>query len=83
MSIHREALALFGLDARVAKLREEALELALACDRYLSNREKINAVIAEACDVQIVSDSVRLADEELWRAFLGASYDKLEKAVYG
>jgi len=83
MNINRDALEKFGLNGRVAKQREEALELALACDRYLTWKGDLFEVVAEACDVTVVTDSIRLVDTDLWQQRMTRSYDKLEEAVYG
>lgn len=81
MNIHAQALTKFGLDDRVAKLREEALELALACDRYLVRRATLEDVVAEACDVHVVSASIRQAELELWALRMDVSETKLEQAL--
>lgn len=81
MNLHADALQKFGLHARVAKLREEAIELALACDRYLASKGPIEDVVAEACDVHVVSRSVRQAELELWALRMDVSETKLEQAL--
>jgi hypothetical protein len=64
MNIHKKAVALLGAKARIEKLRSEALELALACDRYLDERCELRDVIAELMDVRFVGHSLRYIGDD-------------------
>jgi hypothetical protein len=81
MNIHQQALQKFGLEARIAKLREESLELALACERYLSSDGPLEAVIAEGADVEVVSESVRQHDMGAWLGAVVEGERKLRMAL--
>lgn len=73
MNIHKKAVVLLGARARIEKLRSEALELALACDRFLDDRCELRDVIAEAMDVRFVGHSLRyIGDDQRELSLQGA-----------
>lgn len=50
----RQIMLEYGLTNQVEKLAEEALELALACRRYLTGRESLEEALCELSDVCLV-----------------------------
>jgi hypothetical protein len=64
MTLHEKAVKLLGSKARIEKLRSEAIELAMVCDRYLEERCELREVIAEAMDVRFVGHSLRYIGDD-------------------
>jgi NTP pyrophosphatase (non-canonical NTP hydrolase) len=52
--IYERALALWGFDAQIKMVIEEALEFALEVQRLHRNRTKFNKLIEEIVDVEIM-----------------------------
>ena len=50
----RQIMREYGLTHQVEKLAEEALELALACRRYITGREGLEEALCELSDVCLV-----------------------------
>lgn len=79
--LHSKALRRWGIPGRVAKLREEALELALACDRYLAKRAHLTEVLAEASDVRCVFEGIRRTFAQTVQVYDAKSEERLRKAL--
>lgn len=67
MNPYKRILEIEGLSGRVSKLREECIELALACDRYLSNKGPLENIYEETADVFNVAHSLVPANFYLYR----------------
>lgn len=81
MNIHDTALTVFGVNGRIEKLREESLELALACERYLSGNGGLQDVVSESADVSVVIESIKACQESAFAGALLRGQNKLRAAI--
>ena len=81
MSIYETALTVFGVNGRIEKLREESIELALACERYLSGNGALHDVVAESADVSVVIESIKACQESAFAGAFLKGQSKLRAAI--
>ena len=81
MSIYETALTVFGVNGRIEKLREEAIELALACERYLSGNGALQDVVAESADCSVVIESIKACQESAFAGAFLKGQNKLRAAI--
>jgi len=81
MNIHETALQTFGIRGRVEKLREESIELALACERYLAGIGGLHAVVCESADVSVVIESISTYEPATFAGAFMRGEIKLRKAL--